>query len=328
MFNTRNTNLSGQAPSVTSRVGTRRGFTLVELLVVISIIALLISLLLPALAKARAAAYSVQCASNMKQIALAATEYAQVNKGMGPLYFNPVNGGTYGNNGGAFWDQEIMPYIATHAVVKEYQNGGFVQTPLMSSMNTEELMNAVNQYSSEQVPNVQIFECPTVASEYPHPGWWHYPVYNWRTYAINAFVSGASPDPKWNDWGSGAGYTVSNNSSNPIYSPIMSDVQDPSDTDWFFEERTPTPIGQWEGNNNYGAYPWVFLYPIHNVTVAGGPVLLRNWVVQSATGSANFAFVDGHVASVEMTITQNNAREIGNPLVQQPILWGVKMAGD
>jgi prepilin-type N-terminal cleavage/methylation domain-containing protein/prepilin-type processing-associated H-X9-DG protein len=306
----------------------RLGFTLVELLVVISIIALLIALLLPALAKARSAAYSIQCASNMKQIALAATEYSQENKGMGPLYFNPVNGGTYAANGGAFWDQELMPYIAVHAVVSEYQNGGTVQTQLMTSMNTEELMNAVNQFSSERVPNVQIFECPTVASEYPNPSWWHSPVYNWRSYAINAFVSGAAPDPKWNDWGAGAGFTVSNNSSNPIYSPIISNIQNASDTDWFYEEASPTPIGQSEGNNNFGAYPWVFLYPIHNVTVAGGPVLLRNWVVNAATGSANFAFCDGHVASVQMTIDQNNAGMIGNPLVQQPILWGVKMAGD
>ena len=60
-----------------------RGFTLVELLVVISIIALLISLLLPALAQARIMALRTQCASNLHQIGVAMQEYA-VEFGMYP----------------------------------------------------------------------------------------------------------------------------------------------------------------------------------------------------------------------------------------------------
>ncbi len=53
-----------------------RGFTLVELLVVISIISLLLAVLMPALSKAREAGRSVVCNSNVKQIGLALTMYA------------------------------------------------------------------------------------------------------------------------------------------------------------------------------------------------------------------------------------------------------------
>jgi len=57
-------------------LATRRGFTLAELLVVVSIIAILIAILLPVLNKAKAVALRTRCAAQVRQIMLGTQQYA------------------------------------------------------------------------------------------------------------------------------------------------------------------------------------------------------------------------------------------------------------
>lgn len=95
----------------------RGGFTLVELLVVIGIIALLISILLPALNKAREAANAVSCLSNARQFGTALQMYATANKGSLPiLWRNPPT--SAGNSDlspdGSSWCVQLSKYLGVN----------------------------------------------------------------------------------------------------------------------------------------------------------------------------------------------------------------------
>ena len=80
------------------RVGGRRGYTLVELLIVIVIVALLAAILFPAFARARENARRSSCQSNLKQISLGAMQYIQDYDERFPLGITTEGGGVYANS--------------------------------------------------------------------------------------------------------------------------------------------------------------------------------------------------------------------------------------
>ncbi len=100
-----------------------RAFTLVELLVVISIIGILVGMLLPAVQAAREAARRISCLNNLKQLTLALVNYETSHQrfpaGSGPMN---LQGGSLSNFGGS-WLGEILPQMELQSLADQLATG-------------------------------------------------------------------------------------------------------------------------------------------------------------------------------------------------------------
>jgi len=99
----------------------KKAFTLIELLVVIAIIAVLMGILMPVLGKVKKQAQQSVCASNMRQIGLGASMYAQDNE-----YAVPRGTGSDRTN---IWFQVFMPYLAQAKGLKDYRDVKIFRCP-------------------------------------------------------------------------------------------------------------------------------------------------------------------------------------------------------
>ncbi len=99
----------------------RRGFTLIEVLVVIVIIGMIAALIFPVLAKARGAAEKTTCISNLRELALASSIYLHDNDDM--MF-------PYGYNSGSrflTWWGDLITGEAEHGLIYPYTKSGRIR---------------------------------------------------------------------------------------------------------------------------------------------------------------------------------------------------------
>jgi prepilin-type processing-associated H-X9-DG protein/prepilin-type N-terminal cleavage/methylation domain-containing protein len=136
-----------QVRGITGKGFTPSGFTLVELMAVIGIVAVLLAILVPAVSVARAAAGQAQCASNLRQWAIAVNAYAEQNgnwlprRGQGKMPTQQLN--WYDD-----WFNELPPFLAQKTYQTLVQGGKMPQTTDNSIWICPEFSGAPNGYGN------------------------------------------------------------------------------------------------------------------------------------------------------------------------------------
>jgi prepilin-type N-terminal cleavage/methylation domain-containing protein/prepilin-type processing-associated H-X9-DG protein len=240
----------------------KHAFTLIELLVVISIISLLIAILLPALAKARKSVQTVTCATNLRQLGIAASAYL--------VDFNNVyaiaTDMNSTNNIDTNWTQRIDVY-ATRKMVPFSQHWTGWPQPYRGDANIRKM----------------IWDCPT---DMAIPLAWNYA--GGPSYFANAYLfrtwrkdSGTTDPYPWGANGNRKGSTKAE------------EVHQPSKTLLLGHGAREV-----NGINHKGqacAYTWAWGYN-WDARVKGAQMYKNGWIANLHGGSANYAAADGHVA--------------------------------
>jgi prepilin-type N-terminal cleavage/methylation domain-containing protein/prepilin-type processing-associated H-X9-DG protein len=198
----------------------QRGFTLIELIIVIAIIAILSSILLPALSRAKAKAQGISCLNNTKQLTIAWVLYADEHNGVLAYNLGWSTNGSMDLN----WANNVLDWNSTNP----------------DNTNSAKLVDTgLGPYASKEA---NIYRCPSdrVLSDPQKSAGWSSRV---RSYSMNAMVGDAGSFSQ-------AGYNV----NNPDYVQFFKYASIPRPSDIFvFVDEHPDSIddGYFVNNSDY-----------------------------------------------------------------------------
>lgn len=153
MYGTHGTHFTALRPAPAPR-RSRRGLTLVELMVVIAIIALLIALLLPAVQGMRESARRTICMGNLKQLGLALGSYARANNGALPPALRWNDQGTGGSQYSCF--VMLLPFIEQQALFDR------VNFRLVRGLSYQNTLDTERPHVEEVLyTKIPVYQCPS-----------------------------------------------------------------------------------------------------------------------------------------------------------------------